>query len=66
MATAVITSQLIEELHYAHLQVGCGKSSLLNSIIGEIHVTSGSVTSYGSIAYVPQVILLDLEISSVL
>ncbi|EEC80143.1 hypothetical protein OsI_21937 [Oryza sativa Indica Group] len=36
-------------------EVGCGKSSLLNSIIGEIHVTSGSVTSYGSIAYVPQV-----------
>uniref|UniRef100_I1Q038 ABC transporter C family member 13 n=3 Tax=Oryza TaxID=4527 RepID=I1Q038_ORYGL len=36
-------------------EVGCGKSSLLNSIIGEIHVTSGSITSYGSIAYVPQV-----------
>uniref|UniRef100_A0A0E0DY15 ABC transporter domain-containing protein n=1 Tax=Oryza meridionalis TaxID=40149 RepID=A0A0E0DY15_9ORYZ len=35
-------------------EVGCGKSSLLNSIIGEIHVTSGSITSYGSIAYVPQ------------
>uniref|UniRef100_J3MBW1 MRP-like ABC transporter n=2 Tax=Oryza brachyantha TaxID=4533 RepID=J3MBW1_ORYBR len=36
-------------------EVGSGKSSLLNSIIGEISVTSGSVTSYGSIAYVPQV-----------
>ncbi|KAF0901952.1 hypothetical protein E2562_011785 [Oryza meyeriana var. granulata] len=36
-------------------EVGSGKSSLLNSIIGEICVTSGSITSYGSIAYVPQV-----------
>ncbi|KAG8093776.1 hypothetical protein GUJ93_ZPchr0012g20484 [Zizania palustris] len=36
-------------------EVGSGKSSLLNSIIGEIHVINGSVDSYGSIAYVPQV-----------
>uniref|UniRef100_A0A0D9WMN6 ABC transporter C family member 13 n=1 Tax=Leersia perrieri TaxID=77586 RepID=A0A0D9WMN6_9ORYZ len=37
-------------------EVGSGKSSLLNSITGEICVTSGSVTSYGSIAYVPWIL----------
>ncbi|KAJ1258328.1 hypothetical protein BS78_10G066900 [Paspalum vaginatum] len=36
-------------------EVGSGKSSLLNSVIGETHVISGSISSYGSIAYVPQV-----------
>uniref|UniRef100_K3XV63 ABC transporter C family member 13 n=1 Tax=Setaria italica TaxID=4555 RepID=K3XV63_SETIT len=36
-------------------EVGSGKSSLLNSVIGETHVISGSVSSCGSIAYVPQV-----------
>ncbi|PNT76346.1 hypothetical protein BRADI_1g47277v3 [Brachypodium distachyon] len=36
-------------------EVGSGKSSLLNSIIGEMSVISGSVNSCGSIAYVPQV-----------
>ncbi|KAF8732976.1 hypothetical protein HU200_015328 [Digitaria exilis] len=36
-------------------EVGSGKSSLLNSVIGETHVVSGSISSCGSIAYVPQV-----------
>uniref|UniRef100_A0A0A9DMU8 ABC transporter C family member 13 n=1 Tax=Arundo donax TaxID=35708 RepID=A0A0A9DMU8_ARUDO len=36
-------------------EVGSGKSSLLNSIIGETHVVSGSISFCGSIAYVPQV-----------
>lgn len=36
-------------------EVGSGKSSLLNSIIGEMSVLSGSIKSCGSIAYVPQV-----------
>lgn len=40
---------------FNHFQVGSGKSSLLNSIIGEMSVISGSVNSCGSIAYVPQV-----------
>ncbi|TVU12290.1 hypothetical protein EJB05_45926, partial [Eragrostis curvula] len=35
--------------------VGSGKSSLLNSIIGETHVVSGSISSCGSVSYVPQV-----------
>lgn len=37
-------------------QVGSGKSSLLNSILGEMCRIHGSVHSHGSIAYVPQVI----------
>jgi ABC-type Mn2+/Zn2+ transport system ATPase subunit len=44
-------------------QVGSGKSSLLNTVIGETHVISGSISSCGSIAYVPQVALYDLEIA---
>ncbi|GJN29448.1 hypothetical protein PR202_gb17674 [Eleusine coracana subsp. coracana] len=36
-------------------EVGSGKSSLLNSIIGETCVVSGSISSCGSISYVPQV-----------
>lgn len=36
-------------------EVGSGKSSLLNSVIGETHVVSGSINSWGSIAYVAQV-----------
>ncbi|PUZ61888.1 hypothetical protein GQ55_4G314200 [Panicum hallii var. hallii] len=36
-------------------EVGSGKSSLLNSVIGETRVVSGSISSCGSIAYVPQV-----------
>ena len=42
-------------------QVGSGKSSLLNSVIGETHVVGGSISSCGSIAYVPQVVLYDLK-----
>ncbi|KAA8540550.1 hypothetical protein F0562_024531 [Nyssa sinensis] len=36
-------------------EVGSGKSSLLNSILGEMRLINGSVHSSGSIAYVPQV-----------
>ncbi|CAL9010883.1 unnamed protein product [Prunus brigantina] len=36
-------------------EVGSGKSSLLNSILGEMRLVHGSVYSCGSIAYVPQV-----------
>uniref|UniRef100_A0A1I8HPH1 Multidrug resistance-associated protein 1 n=1 Tax=Macrostomum lignano TaxID=282301 RepID=A0A1I8HPH1_9PLAT len=35
-------------------KVGCGKSSLLQSILGETHKVSGVVTVRGSVAYVPQ------------
>lgn len=36
-------------------QVGSGKSSLLNSILGEMLLIHGSIHSQGSIAYVSQV-----------
>ncbi|KAG1326564.1 putative ABC transporter C family member 5 [Cocos nucifera] len=36
-------------------EVGSGKSSLLNSILGEMHLIHGVIQSCGSIAYVPQV-----------
>ncbi|CAN6208441.1 unnamed protein product [Urochloa humidicola] len=36
-------------------EVGSGKSSLLNSVIGETRVVSGSINACGSMAYVPQV-----------
>ncbi|OEL16196.1 ABC transporter C family member 13, partial [Dichanthelium oligosanthes] len=36
-------------------KVGSGKSSLLNSVIGETHIVSGSISFCGSIAYVAQV-----------
>ncbi|XP_060667308.1 ABC transporter C family member 13 isoform X2 [Ziziphus jujuba] len=36
-------------------EVGSGKSSLLNSILGEMQLVRGSIHSNGSIAYVPQV-----------
>ncbi|GLT38273.1 hypothetical protein SLA2020_125310 [Shorea laevis] len=36
-------------------EVGSGKSSLLNSILGEMQLVHGSIKSHGSIAYVPQV-----------
>jgi ABC-type Mn2+/Zn2+ transport system ATPase subunit len=48
---------------YVLYQVGSGKSSLLNTVIGETHVISGSISSCDSIAYVPQVALYDLEIA---
>ncbi|KAK3021801.1 hypothetical protein RJ639_047156, partial [Escallonia herrerae] len=38
----------------ACLQVGSGKSSLLNSILGEMRLINGSIMSSGSISYVPQ------------
>ncbi|EXB55132.1 ABC transporter C family member 13 [Morus notabilis] len=36
-------------------EVGSGKSSFLNSILGEMRLVHGSIQSSGSIAYVPQV-----------
>ncbi|CAM0913131.1 unnamed protein product [Alopecurus aequalis] len=51
-----ISLQLQKGLFIAIIgEVGSGKSSLLNSIIGEMSVISGSIKSCGSIAYVPQV-----------
>ncbi|KAF9348068.1 Multidrug resistance-associated protein 1 [Mortierella sp. NVP85] len=35
-------------------RIGQGKSSLLNAIIGDIYKLKGTVTVYGTIAYVPQ------------
>lgn len=37
------------------MQVGSGKSSMLNSILGEMRLLRGSISCHGSIAYVPQV-----------
>ncbi|KAK7487177.1 hypothetical protein BaRGS_00021529 [Batillaria attramentaria] len=34
--------------------VGCGKSSLISAMLGEMERTSGTVNTKGSIAYVPQ------------
>ncbi|XP_053473518.1 multidrug resistance-associated protein 1-like [Ictalurus furcatus] len=34
--------------------VGCGKSSLLSAVLGEMEKKSGNVTVKGSVAYVPQ------------
>ncbi|XP_070201750.1 multidrug resistance-associated protein 1-like [Littorina saxatilis] len=34
--------------------VGCGKSSLISAMLGEMETVQGKVTSRGSIAYVPQ------------
>ncbi|KAF8041794.1 hypothetical protein BT93_A0402 [Corymbia citriodora subsp. variegata] len=36
-------------------EVGSGKSSLLNAILGEMRLIHGSISSSGSVAYVPQV-----------
>ncbi|MFS7950853.1 putative ABC-type xenobiotic transporter [Helianthus anomalus] len=36
-------------------EVGSGKSSLLNSILGEMKLIKGSIYSSGSVAYVPQI-----------
>ncbi|XP_024972697.1 ABC transporter C family member 13 [Cynara cardunculus var. scolymus] len=36
-------------------EVGSGKSSLLNSILGEMKLIEGSIYSSGSVAYVPQI-----------
>jgi ATP-binding cassette subfamily C (CFTR/MRP) protein 1 len=35
-------------------QVGSGKSSLLNAILGNLHKTKGTVSVYGRVSYVPQ------------
>ncbi|XP_022091453.1 multidrug resistance-associated protein 1-like isoform X2 [Acanthaster planci] len=35
-------------------QVGCGKSSLLSALLGEMEKTGGAVNVNGSVAYVPQ------------
>ena len=34
--------------------VGCGKSSLISALLGEMEKKSGSVNTYGSLAFVPQ------------
>ncbi|XP_035029328.1 canalicular multispecific organic anion transporter 1 [Hippoglossus stenolepis] len=34
--------------------VGCGKSSLISALLGEMHKVKGSVNIQGSLAYVPQ------------
>ena len=36
-------------------QVGSGKSSILNSVLGEMRVVHGFIQSSGSMAYAPQV-----------
>ncbi|KAJ3683780.1 hypothetical protein LUZ60_014007 [Juncus effusus] len=36
-------------------EVGSGKSSLINSILGEMRIIQGNIISHGSVAYVPQV-----------
>ena len=35
--------------------MGCGKSSLISALLGEIHKLNGTVNIQGSIAYVAQV-----------
>ncbi|CAL5046453.1 unnamed protein product [Urochloa decumbens] len=51
-----ISLQLQQGLFIAIVgEVGSGKSSLLNTVIGETHIVSGSINSCGSMAYVPQV-----------
>lgn len=48
------------------MQVGSGKSSLLNLILGEMKLVNGSIHVNGSTAYVPQVdkLLLVLDVFS--
>ncbi|KAH3665603.1 hypothetical protein OGAPHI_003791 [Ogataea philodendri] len=36
-------------------RVGAGKSAILQSLLGDLHKPTGSVTVHGSVAYVPQV-----------
>lgn len=38
--------------------VGSGKSSLCHSILGEMKILQGSIGKRGSIAYVPQQVLI--------
>jgi ATP-binding cassette subfamily C (CFTR/MRP) protein 10 len=38
-----------------NFQVGSGKTSLLNSLLGEMRCVHGSILLNGSVAYVPQV-----------
>jgi ABC-type transport system involved in cytochrome bd biosynthesis fused ATPase/permease subunit len=42
--------------------VGCGKSSLLQGLIGEMRKTSGTVKFGGSIAYCPQVAWIQVQL----
>ncbi|KAF8393024.1 hypothetical protein HHK36_021265 [Tetracentron sinense] len=51
-----VTLELPKGLFIAVIgEVGSGKSSLLNSILGEMRLIHGSIHSHGSIAYVSQV-----------
>lgn len=43
------------ELFLCRFQVGSGKTSLLNSLLGEMQCVHGLVLLNGSVAYVPQV-----------
>lgn len=43
-----------KELVLINGPAGCGKSSLLSAILGELPPTEGKVSSHGKIAYVPQ------------
>ncbi|KAL6861150.1 hypothetical protein ACP4OV_016850 [Aristida adscensionis] len=57
---SIVLRDISLELQKGHFvaiigEVGSGKSSLLNSIIGEMCIINGSISSRGSIAYVPQV-----------
>lgn len=40
---------------FLYVQVGSGKTSLLNSLLGEMRCVHGSILLNGSVAYVPQV-----------
>jgi len=40
---------------FLNFQVGSGKTSLLNSLLGEMRCVLGSILLNGSVAYVPQV-----------
>lgn len=47
-------------------QVGSGKTSLLNSLLGEMQCVNGSILLNGSVAYVPQVCKLIKILSMIL
>lgn len=48
------SSRHIPPKRLSSLQVGCGKSSLLNAVLGEMHRMSGSVQLAGQVAYTAQ------------
>lgn len=54
------------ELFLCRFQVGSGKTSLLNSLLGEMQCVHGLVLLNGSVAYVPQVCKLIKILSMIL